>query len=510
MITFFCYISSECHNTRMVWWTLYFHVSDHFQPVILFIFSKTHLLSIDDLNYLLSSSNIYSQFTINGRNLNHSVTLAVLDRGYFLEYYGNSTVAQRAQACSSMFHKINKIAYDSQCNDIGREDFLRKVPCPSGKVCPDEDKPENVVQDYQFTYVIQDLSQPRFWYVSLVACYRDISSNCTWKPYEEDVELDYDIWLVNGNPYAKNQNPLEYQFSFDNQDTVEIFLLFLVCYLFLTPLQVYAVNRQKHPVPKLFTMGLLFALTGVFLNVVHCLKFAFDGEGVNSAAITGGVFDILSQTLLMLLLLLLAKGWAITHKELTWKPVIYTIWAMYGLVHVLLYVWDLTEVDVIDDIDEYQTWPGWLMLILRTVIMAWFLYCLRSTMAFEHQKSKLDFFLHFGAASLVWFIYLPIVALIALQVSVLWRKKLLIGICYSANFLAYAVMAHLLWPTRSQQYFLLANEMDLGEELDEFDEAPHVVNPTRTPLMRKPTVSRSPAELDVFSTNNLAHDRIAV
>lgn len=107
-----------------------------------------------------------------------------------------------------------------------------------------------------------------------------------------------------------------------------------------------------------------------------------------------------------------------------------------------------TEVDVIEDIDEYQTWPGWLILILRTVVMAWFLYCLRATMAFEHQKSKLDFFLHFGAASLVWFIYLPIVALIALQVSVLWRKILLTGICYSANFLAYAVMTHLLWPTR--------------------------------------------------------------
>ncbi len=42
------------------------------------------------------------------------------------------------------------------------------------------------------------------------------------------------------------------------------------------------------------------------------------------------------------------------------------------------------------------------MLMLRIGIMVWFLFCLRSTMAFEHQKTKLDFFLHFGAASLVW------------------------------------------------------------------------------------------------------------
>jgi hypothetical protein len=37
-------------------------------------------------------------------------------------------------------------------------------------------------------------------------------------------------------------------------------------------------------------------------------------------------------------------------------------------------------------------------------------------------------------------------------------------------------MTHLLWPTRSEQYFLLAEDMDLSDELDEFNEAPHVVN----------------------------------
>jgi hypothetical protein len=86
-----------------------------------------------------------------------------------------------------------------------------------------------------------------------------------------------------------------------------------------------------------------------------------------------------------------------------------------------------TEVDVIEDIDEYQTWPGWLILILRTIIMMWFVYELKDTMDHEHQPHKLNFFLHFGAAALVWFIYLPIVALIALQVSPLWRSKLLLG-----------------------------------------------------------------------------------
>lgn len=48
-------------------------------------------------------------------------------------------------------------------------------------------------------------------------------------------------------------------------------------------------------------------------------------------------------------------------------------------------------------------------------------------MKYEHSSKKLDFLLHFGASSLVWFIYLPIVAIIATQVSPLWRYKLLLG-----------------------------------------------------------------------------------
>lgn len=66
-------------------------------------------------------------------------------------------------------------------------------------------------------------------------------------------------------------------------------------------------------------------------------------------------------------------------------------------------------------------------LPIRSIIMMWFLWELRNTMKYEHSTRKLDFLLHFGASSLVWFIYLPIIAIIASQVSPMWRYKLLLG-----------------------------------------------------------------------------------
>lgn len=52
-------------------------------------------------------------------------------------------------------------------------------------------------------------------------------------------------------------------------------------------------------------------------------------------------------------------------------------------------------------------------------------------------------------------------------------------------------MTHLLWPTRSQQYFLLAHSADLGDELDEFNEAPHVLNSGYTSLRNNSIISNS-------------------
>ena len=63
---------------------------------------------------------------------------------------------------------------------------------------------------------------------------------------------------------------------------------------------------------------------------------------------------------------------------------------------------------MIEDIEEYQTIPGVIILVLRVIVMLVFLAALRDTMAHEYTPERIDFFLHFGAASLVWFIYLPV------------------------------------------------------------------------------------------------------
>ncbi|KAM7288984.1 integral membrane protein GPR180 [Ixodes scapularis] len=460
-----------------------FRTSQYFSFLAKFGFRKT-----DRHDHENTLGYIYGNVTTATKDLTHRGTLVVVDRSDFLSYYGNRTEPDRQSACQLMFSGINRVAFDSSCNPNGTQDFLRNIPCTPGKLCEDEDKPNRVVKGNQFTYTVRDLHQARFWYISMVSCYRvGEGKDCKWKDsVEEDIAINYDIWLVNGNPAASSHNFFEYQFSFEQQGSLERVLLFFVLYLVLACLQVYAALQQKHLVTRLFTAALTLQLLSFLWTITHLAFFAWDGVGVPTLGIVGDVTYMLSQSLFMLLLLLLAKGWAITRTELTWKPVLFCIWLVYSCIQILLYVWNMTEVDVIEEIDEYQTYPGWISLCFRLVVTAWFLTELRSTMIDENDHRKLRFYLHFGAGLLCWFVYLPVVALIALQVSALWRQKFILGISSCADFLAYAIIAHLLWPTRSQQYFQLQSELDPGDELEELNEAPHNVQPP-PPRLRKQT-----------------------
>lgn len=84
-------------------------------------------------------------------------------------------------------------------------------------------------------------------------------------------------------------------------------------------------------------------------------------------------------------------------------------------------------IDPIRDLDEWQTTPGYCILGFRIVLMIYFLYELQDTFTKEDSEKKRHFYTRFGAGVLVWFIYLPIVALVSPKIATLWRFKTLLS-----------------------------------------------------------------------------------
>ncbi|KAK6044042.1 hypothetical protein COOONC_18453 [Cooperia oncophora] len=150
--------------------------------------------------------------------------------------------------CGTMMQNLSKVGFDLRCFSSGhRGDIFRRIPCPKGQLCREEDDPRVVVPKCQLTMQIEEPSTAEYWYVVLIAC--NLDSSCNWTQSSRGIVVEYDIWLTNGRPGSAAANPLTWQFSFDEQDTLELYMVTLVMYLILSMIMSRGTQLTKRSVP---------------------------------------------------------------------------------------------------------------------------------------------------------------------------------------------------------------------------------------------------------------------
>lgn len=129
----------------------------------------------------------------------------------------------------------------------------------------------------------------------------------------------------------------------------------------------------------------------------------------------------------MLFVLIIAKGWPFTKPETFSKTILLIMATIYIVINILLFIWMKQSLNIIEEVDEFHTAPGWISIGFRIILMLWFIYELRHTMMLEQDSRRLKFYLHFGAGMLVWFVHLPLVAIVAIHIDLMWRCKIITG-----------------------------------------------------------------------------------
>lgn len=147
IMVLFCGVS--CSHITGTW-----NTKEFYKFLIKFGVQKTDLhYQKETLGYIFGNITMRTNFS-------HPATFTALDRSNFLEYYGNRSIINKEKACKKMFRKISSVAHDVPCNNGSEEVFLRKVPCEKNKLCT-EDLHTDVINNYQFTFRVMDLKEPR-------------------------------------------------------------------------------------------------------------------------------------------------------------------------------------------------------------------------------------------------------------------------------------------------------------------------------------------------------------
>ena len=237
------------------------------------------------------------------------------------------------------------LSSDDRCYRQGNDtaDLYRVVPCDHQETCRNQ---HNIplVHGSNFTFRIVSPST-QYYYLFLVACIQNNGSQpCEWFA-SGSVAIDFNVHIVNQDP-SFPPNPFTYEFSYNLIGMMILYIIFSCIYftvLFFHLLMHSCIctpaNYKHHRLTLMFTVSLALETFHVLLVMAHYCVFSEDGVGLRPLLYMGRGLNFISDWLLILVLILLGKGWQITTATVRWKKTTLVVWIVYIVVSGIFFSW---------------------------------------------------------------------------------------------------------------------------------------------------------------------------
>eukprot|EP01133_Synstelium_polycarpum_P016644 gene16644-19775_t len=297
------------------------------------------------------------------------------------------------------------------------------------------------------TYLFSDPKRPHFWYIA--------AADCTGG----SLEFSYKATFLNSGGLWSAQ------FSQDEHGLEALYLVYFFAFLALAAFSCYtgwALLRTQsyHPIVKLLTLSILLEFLSVFIILIHWGAYSHNGVGAKGLLGFGEILDLAAQITLIFVLILIAKGWAISRVTIDEKRIILGVMGGLSILYLIMFIWYKAGQDPASTVYMYDTVPGILLLIARSLSMVWFMWCGYNTYMEENHPAKRQFYLYFGIAFVVWFISLPFICIIASAVDAWVRAKTVTAFYVTFNAIGLTALSVLLSPSRASDYFTISGRVD--------------------------------------------------
>ena len=281
--------------------------------------------------------------------LNSRMTLAFIPQSTWDNFYSLAEAPNSAENCQHVMNTSlgsSIIVSENSCVS-GFDDYLRKIPCnpiDGNYISCNQPDSVNVTAGSNFTYHKQNAPNTEFYYVFIIACTRNATETCHWARSDE-VYFNYDITIVNSDPNGP-KDFFNYHFSFEFKGVLILEMVFTAFYLVLVIIHLTLHSRliagkgySPHRLINLFTVSLVLEFLHVGCEMVHFAVYAANGSGVITMKYFGEVFNELSDWLLILVLILVAKGWQVTTCTIRWKKLTSIAWGVYISISAVYFMW---------------------------------------------------------------------------------------------------------------------------------------------------------------------------
>ncbi|KAL5270456.1 hypothetical protein ACHWQZ_G001245 [Mnemiopsis leidyi] len=317
---------------------------------------------------------------------------------------------------------------------------------------------------YHDGYIGFQNSRARWWYFAVSNC--DNPNGVT--------RMTYSIELTNGKTFWTKH------VSADEIGILETDIVFVILFIYLViasakVARVLANRQLYHTSFKIFMASVSLQAIAAMAFVVYRCMINMSGEENKVLKYFGKAVCILAETLFILLLILLSKGWTVVRGRLSTQGtmILSASITFYFLSLIVTLFWSAYMFDPGEVLYEYESLPGYVTIVCLTLMWIWFCTCNFHTLSNYPDQNK--FYGIFFAAYSIWFLAKPIMILIAaFQLQDHYREKAVNVVLNTNLFFGYSVFLVLTRPSTNNKMFpynVKTSQIGVSETADDVVDA---------------------------------------
>ena len=254
------------------------------------------------------------------------------------------------------------------------------------------------------------------------------------------IDISYNFQFTNGYKFSDKH------FSADEIGVMETMITFvclqtlLIGYFLYVRKLLKSIHKNHHTV-KMLGASIFLAWFAHGWILVHYIWFAYDGIGWVGFIYIGRLFQGASETVFLLLLILVGKGWTICCRKISarGRVKIAVFGTVYSITWLAIPTYYYLYGDEASTLHFYQSAYGYILLTLRLFGLGWFLNA--CTITVKKYNAKVHFYHKFMMAMALWFLGLPIMAIAAAAITP-WTRFLINALDWTFLFVFQSVLCY--------------------------------------------------------------------
>ncbi|KAJ3440132.1 intimal thickness receptor-related [Anaeramoeba flamelloides] len=174
----------------------------------------------------------------------------------------------------------------------------------------------------------------------------------------------------------------------------------------------------------------------------------FEGKQNQEFSCEEKVIGSISAAFLILLILLVASGYGIKNEEFLKKRALVATMVVYFLLSILLIIAAYVDLDHGSQYYVFEAIPGIFLVILRFIILGFFLIMVVPIIKSEQNSKIKDFYVKFGITSVIWLIYVPLIVFVGMACSPTYREKFVSTLFSIVDFIFLILLIAWFWPSK--------------------------------------------------------------